>query len=110
MFLVRLFIDPLEKLQTYVKYKVYDKYAALLEKLFVFKRDALGVALYSTMSAVCLSVMFSISRSTISSTLMLESTAQIEATLLGCTYFAKMHRMVIKQIMHILIQLLTISS
>jgi hypothetical protein len=79
---VRLFIDPLDRLQTYVKLKVYKKYDSLLRELSVNKKYAIRVLLFSSLSIIVLIVMISLNSTSLQAVFKLEgqSSRQLKLT------------------------------
>jgi hypothetical protein len=83
---IRLFIDPLERLQQYVKLKVYKKYEALLKEISLNQRYMLRVVIFSLLSVVFLILMITYNTKSLTKVFQLESQASVELKLLEYSY------------------------
>jgi hypothetical protein len=83
---VRLFIDPLERLQNYVKLKVYKKYESLLREISLNQRYMIRVIIFSLLSVVFLILMITYNSKSLSKIFQLESQSALELKLLEYSY------------------------
>jgi hypothetical protein len=83
---VRLFIDPLDRLQTFIKLKVYKKYDSLLREISLNKRYALRVMLFSFLSIIVLIVMIVLNSSSLQTVFALEGQSSRQLKLMEYAY------------------------
>jgi hypothetical protein len=92
--LVRLFIDPLERLLIYIKMKEYTKYAEAVKRINVSKRYFLRVGTFVLISISFLIVLVLENTAAVQTAFTSQASTKSEVQLMSYAYQVKMNQMV----------------